>query len=312
MKNRISEIAYFWMYAEATKIALYLCRKVEENGDFRTASDLRADIMSEGENGGAGMQVLYAAFISLCDSYKSAPIESEGVGFTEWINVEYIRKKPSKRIIPISGKPAKFSDEKVTARRLAYRKAWKAVRETAGNRYCTDKYCYIEDIPKTETEGTEEALYRRLPAYHTAEGDRLTYEQIENLMIEMNLTKAQKQVIDYRLAGYSIKAIADILGLHKKSVQDRVSGTAKKALAVLRSPDYTSFAILEALPTEAEKEKPVQLDDHCKAFSEYVRKQRETAEKARTASVDLPTSAEDAEAFRQYCKAEAEKKKRRT
>ena len=311
------KIMNLYLYAVARKFAFIAINKAEEKGDTETARALRRDIMTDGTEGGAGMQLVYAGYIALLQAEASAPIP-EGIGFTEWITYKYTVRTYGRRIIT-EGAKAEPKDTETTARKQAFSAIWRALRETAGTRYSLDRYCYIEDLG-TDTEGTEEALYKRLPAYHTAIDGMRVDEGIlfdtETLLDSLKMTKAQKIVVRYRLQGYGKKAIASAQGVTPHAIAKRLQGIQQKALAIMQAdkPEPQAKALAayaEACLRMVDTTPEPQADSHILAYYEEARKARAKAEEARTASTDTITTPEEAEAFRKACKALAVKRNRK-
>ncbi len=99
-------------------------------------------------------------------------------------------------------------------------------RYIMGERQREYKRVYVDEID----EKTGETLYYEIPA----EWDTPTatdYKHITAVIKALNLTSRQAQILRYRLSGKSIHQIADILKIHRKTLQEHVQALQRKYTA---------------------------------------------------------------------------------
>lgn len=147
------------------------------------------------------------------------------------------------------------------------REIYKAVRRAinTSRAAATDPrngYSYIEDIATDPETGETTDIYRRLTKYADLGGyatdfngactlytvDRETVNDIETLVSQLNLSKQQAQVLQYRQAGYGYKAIATMLGVRRENIQTQGKRIVEKVKK--NAPALYALAIEKGYITE--------------------------------------------------------------
>lgn len=98
-------------------------------------------------------------------------------------------------------------------------------RYIMGERQHDFKRVYVDDIDENGA-----TLYYEIPA----EWDTPTatdYKHITAVIKALNLTSRQAQILRYRLSGKSIHQIADILKIHRKTLQEHIQALQRKYTA---------------------------------------------------------------------------------
>lgn len=250
-KSQFSEMLRKLEIAEQTKSADYGCiimqtakaitfcvlRKLSATGgQTKIINSLRRDIM---EGSGDGCDLVNSAAVSILDETEKAHNRYGECLPAGWTEEKYTVKHLDKRIIIRSDDSAAWIEKEIAPISEIFRAVRSEVEKQRGVQIASRKYCYIDDL-KTDETGAEEALYRRLPKYHTAvdENDETHQEMFNSIetaaeTLKSKLTDKQKAVLNLRLSGYGEKAIASKMGITKQAIQAHMKAIQKKYIDLI-------------------------------------------------------------------------------
>ena len=217
------------MQNTAKAFTFCVLKKLDAVSDGKLINRFRRDIM-QGE--GEGVDLVQVASLAIMYEVQKAH-EREGANLpAHWTEKPYTIRTLDKRVYIQSDDSAKWKDVETVPAREIFKAIRQSVRDSTSVQVASQKYAYIEELATDET-GAEEALYRRLPAYHTAVNDDgtaspETVKDIDKMIDAMNLTPKQFEVLALRLKGYGYKAIASKLGIKPESVLDRLVQIQRK------------------------------------------------------------------------------------
>lgn len=222
---------------------------------------LRRDIMS-GE--GEGVDLQQAAALAILDECAKAH-SREGAALPEkWTEKAYTVRKLDKRVLISKDDSAAYTEAETCAAREIFRAVRAEIEKQRGIQLASLKYCYIADFADENGEGAEEAVYRRLPAYHAAvnedgTADSTTFDSMEQAAAALQLTEKQAAVLALRLKGYGARAIATYKGVTLRAVQKTINQIRAKAIASgLDKSAAFYFAIAEKEEAAADTAQPQQ------------------------------------------------------
>lgn len=152
-------------------------------------------------------------------------------------------QKPQKQIIYGNGDVKMVTAEAVPIQ-LVYRAVRKYISDNkSGGSLGADGYSYIainDSNANTDTD-IDTVIYRRLGKYadiggYTSEGLYTVSEEdvakVDNIIARLDLTREQKRILSLRQGGYSLGAIADILGVTQEAVKKAVKRIRCKAVKI--------------------------------------------------------------------------------
>lgn len=222
---------------------------------------LRRDIMS-GEGEGCDLQ--QAAALAILDECAKAH-SREGAALPEnWTEKAYTVRRASKRVLISADDSAAAKEYETCAAREIFRAVRAEIEKSRGIQIASLKYCYIADFADENGEGAEEAVYRRLPKYHSAvnadgTADAATFDSIEEAATALQLTAKQAAVLALRLKGYGKKAIATYHGITQHAIAKTLQQIQRKAIAAgLDKSAALYFAIAEKETAAADTAQPQQ------------------------------------------------------
>lgn len=150
-------------------------------------------------------------------------------------------QKPQRQIIYGNGN-VKMVEAEAVPIQLVYRAVRKYIGGMKnGGSLGADGYSYIA-IADTDTDtGIDTVIYRRLGKYadiggYTSEGLYTVSEEdvakVDSILTRLDLTREQKRILSLRQGGYSLGAIADILGVTQEAVKKAVKRIRCKAVKI--------------------------------------------------------------------------------
>ena len=197
--------------------------------DDRIINERQADVF------GDGLDLVHESIVAILEQFKKGE-DRDRFDFDEVISIE----KPTKRV--------RISADDIIVNKTVESKpiveAYRSVRRYVQNNGSVkispnSKYTYIED-EKYENESGMEAIYRRSRKYadvggmtcnnlYTAtESDFSESDELESIIDGLNLTARQMEVLELRLRGYGVRAVADKLKVRVSAVQKTLAQIGKK------------------------------------------------------------------------------------
>lgn len=154
-----------------------------------------------------------------------------------WLDAPYTRRKLSKRVYVSTAAAPEYREEETTPMREVYRAVRRAVASSRAVQ--TDPrygYTYAEDITE---DGLDTILYRSgryadVGGYDcngNYTGDVSTLRDMDALVARMGLTDRQARVLELRMRGYSLEAVAAHVGTSKGAIARAVTGLREAAIA---------------------------------------------------------------------------------
>lgn len=208
--------------------------KYSENGDIYTEYDKAAQeaiARLAHERLGDGIDLVHTAIVQVLAETQKPDFDT--------LETPYTVQKLSKQVRIKSDTSAAWKEVETKPIVETYR----AVRTQVAENRQTDsrnKYLYLDAIV-TDENGNEYREYHRLPLYADLGGyacdmngqtfytaDDNTAETTEQLIEQLNLTTQQATILNYRLKGYGLKAIATALGVKKNTVIVHLKRTGEK------------------------------------------------------------------------------------
>lgn len=154
-------------------------------------------------------------------------------------------KKPQRQIIYGNGN-VKMVEAEAVPIQLVYRAVRKHISGMKnGGSLGADGYSYIA-ITDTDTDtdtniGIDTVIYRRLGKYadiggYTSDGLYTVSEEdvakVDSILARLDLTREQRRILSLRQGGYSLGAIADILGISQEAVKKALKRIRCKAVKI--------------------------------------------------------------------------------
>lgn len=246
----------------AKMFALCVLKKLCQNGaHIEIMNGLRRDIMS-GEGEGCDLQ--QAAALAILEECAKAH-SREGAALPEnWTEKSYTVKHLDKRVLISKEDSAAYTEAETCAAREIFRAVRAEIEKSRGIQIASMKYSYIDEFADENGEGAEEAIYRRLPAYHTAvnadgTADAATFDSIEEAAAALQLTAKQAAVLALRLKGYGYRAIGTYCGTSHNAVINTMKKIQAKAIAAgLDKSAALYFAIADKETAAADTAQPQQ------------------------------------------------------
>lgn len=109
----------------------------------------------------------------------------------------------------------------------------------------TGKYTYIEDLTTSTTDTAAEALdraYIRMGKYDGIQTNA-DYERYEEMLVSLDLTTRQRQLVIMRMQGLSLNAIAERLNVTPQTLNTQLSRIRQRAIELF--PDAVRFFNLD-------------------------------------------------------------------
>lgn len=164
----------------------------------------------------------------------------------EPIDIErpYTKRTLSKKVVIRTEDTSAWTDVEVTPIQEVYRAVRRYImdnRSFVADARC--KYSYIAELSADTESDTVDTIYRRLGKYADLGGYAKDYNgattlysveeetayQYYDLVEKLNLTERQAEILDLRIKGYGLKAIATHLKIKKQSVQVHLSRIQEEA-----------------------------------------------------------------------------------
>lgn len=217
--NLTNFVHYFALYH--AKIIVLSCAKVATSKGYDVDS-IRRDIVTDGGDGGDGMQYVYKIYETILNYVQEYGLEgvdtmTPAACFGKFLDKQRTIRKLSKRVLIRRDDSAKVEYIDTTVRRECYTVFWEEFRKSP-NSCNNSRYNYLEDIAIVDGMPWEEAIYRRLPQGVLPHIDNNT-ESTDTTISALNLTDAQGRILELRLQGYGQTAIASYLGISLAGVQ---------------------------------------------------------------------------------------------
>lgn len=199
---------------------------------YKGISDLLNTTLSDGSD------LLQIAILSILE-------ETEKVGKgKDFMTTPYTTRRLKKKVyIQKADSVNGWEDVETCAIKEVYKSVRRAIAERRTAQIASHVYAYIEYIATDGESGTEQAIFERLPKYHTAvdivtdingktvseTASETTAETISETVASLNLTDKESTILKLRLCGYGSKAIATYLGISENSVKGARHRIASKA-----------------------------------------------------------------------------------
>lgn len=224
------------------------------NGEYEEVANKNGDTVTEynedddrilneraSETVGEGMDLIHEAVVALLEQMSK---NKETTDFDGIIEIE----KPSKRVKISADDIIAVKTEESKPIVEVYRKCRRYISNNGSVKVSPNsKYTYIQD-ESFEGESGMEAIYRRSKKYADIGGaiidsdihssfsglytasvsDFSEADKMESLIDSMKLSVRQREILELRLRGYSIRMIADKLGIKKRSVEEQIRRMGEK------------------------------------------------------------------------------------
>ena len=155
-------------------------------------------------------------------------------GGTEWLDKPYTVRRLARKVYIRADDSAAYRDDTTTPIQEAYREVRRAIQSSRAVQ--TDPrngYTYIED---TTPDGLDTILFRQqkyadlggynMDGNYTA--DIQTARDYNATLAALNLSDRQLSIVNLRMRGYGLKAIATYLGVTRQAVQNALAKIQKK------------------------------------------------------------------------------------
>lgn len=203
------------------------------------------------DNLGVGVDLVSVATVAILDETRKQADRDPDLPCD--LERPYTVKTLSKRVYIQTATSCAWKEVETLPIKEIYKAIRRYIMETASERSDPRaKYCYLEDLAKDE-DGNETAdrIYYRLGKYSDLGGyvrdfngketfivaDNYTARESADLVVRMNLTARQAQILKYRRQGYGYKAIATALGIKAETVRVQIARTREKARAIGLDPE---------------------------------------------------------------------------
>ena len=224
------------------------------NGEYEEVANKNGDIVIEynedddrilneraSETIGDGMDLIHEAVVALLEQMR------KNEGMTDLDSIIEI-EKPSKRVKISADDIITVKTEESKPIVEVYRKCRRYIANNGSVKVSPNsKYTYIQD-ESFEGESGMEAIYRRSKKYadigghivdsdihssfsglYTASAsDFSEADKMESLIDSLRLSTRQREILELRLRGYSIRGVADKLGIRKSTVEEQIKRICEK------------------------------------------------------------------------------------
>lgn len=166
----------------------------------------------------------------------------------QWLEKPYtIRQLKRKVWIKVEDSKNGWETTTTTPIQQVYKAVRRAIEQSrAVQTDARNGYTYLEDLARDEETDTEQVIYRRLPKYADLGGnvtdfngketaytaDTQTVQDIDTLIEKLNLSKQQAKILQLRLSGYGVRAIATYCGVKPCNINTQLYRIQDKCKAI--------------------------------------------------------------------------------